>query len=168
MLRLVQLQHPGHGRRLAAVDEPNLRWIERFHSIFELAEAAISARRRITEVARIATDSPISYDDVYSRRSEWKLLPAFDHPTEPARCLVSGTGLTHNASAASRDAMHATAAHEQLTDSMKMYRSGLEGGRPQAGKIGAMPEWFYKGNGTILRAHGEPLDVPNYAEDGGD
>ena len=39
-----------------------------------------------------------------------------------------------------------------LTDSMKMFQMGLEGGRPEAGKIGAAPEWFYKGVGTILRA----------------
>jgi hypothetical protein len=30
------------------------------------------------------------------------------------------------------------------------------------------PEWFYKGNATILRAPGEPLDVPPYAQDGGE
>src|SRR5439155_25206743 len=55
-----------------------------------------------------------------------------------------------------------------LTDSMKMYRIGLEGGRPAAGQIGSAPEWFYKGCGTILQTHGEPLVVPNYGEDGGD
>ncbi len=36
------------------------------------------------------------------------------------------------------------------------------------GKIGIAPEWFFKGVGTILRAHGEPLVVPAYAEDGGE
>jgi hypothetical protein len=30
------------------------------------------------------------------------------------------------------------------------------------------PEWFYKGNGTILRAHGEPLAVPAFGDDGGE
>ena len=30
------------------------------------------------------------------------------------------------------------------------------------------PEWFYKGSGTVLRAHGEPLIVPPHAEDGGE
>jgi len=30
------------------------------------------------------------------------------------------------------------------------------------------PEWFYKGRGTILRAHGDPLAVPAFAEDGGE
>jgi hypothetical protein len=59
-------------------------------------------------------------------------------------------------------------AAEPLTDSMKMYRIGLEGGRPAAGEIGAAPEWFYKGCGLIVRAHGQPLEVPPYAEDGGD
>ena len=51
---------------------------------------------------------------------------------------------------------------------MKMFRWGVEGGKPRRGQIGTPPEWFYKGSGTILRAHGEPLDVPPYAEDGGE
>ena len=55
-----------------------------------------------------------------------------------------------------------------MSDSMKMYQWGLEGGRPAPGEIGVSPEWFYKGCGTILRAHGEPLDVPAFALDGGD
>jgi hypothetical protein len=66
--------------------------------------------------------------------------------------------------------MHVTSGQlaAPLTDSMKMFRIGLEGGRPAAGQIGAAPEWFYKGSGTILKTHGEPLAVPGHAEDGGD
>ena len=56
----------------------------------------------------------------------------------------------------------------ELTDSMRMFRMGLEGGRPDGGRIGAAPEWFYKGNGTVLRTTGDVLEVPGYAEDGGD
>jgi hypothetical protein len=63
--------------------------------------------------------------------------------------------------------MHA-AKEEDFTDSMKMFRWGVEGGRPAPGHIGTPPEWFYKGNGCLLRAHGEPLDIPCYAEDGGE
>ena len=63
--------------------------------------------------------------------------------------------------------MHGVAESE-LTDSMKMFRWGVEGGRPAAGQIGISPEWFYKGNGSILRAHGEPLVMPPYGEDGGE
>jgi hypothetical protein len=113
----------------------------------------------------------LDYDSAYQGRSEWRILPAIDHP-EPARCLVSGTGLTHLGSARDRQAMHAKTdspgEFENLTDSMKMFRWGLDGGRPAAGSIGTPPEWFYKGSGTVLRAHGEPLEVPAYAEDGGE
>jgi hypothetical protein len=49
-----------------------------------------------------------------------------------------------------------------------MYQWGVEGGRPAPGAIGAAPEWFYKGPGSILRAHLDPLWVPAYAEDGGE
>ena len=63
--------------------------------------------------------------------------------------------------------MHSTAG-EELTDSMRMFRWGMEGGRPAPECVGIPPEWFYKGTGTILRAHNEPLDVPSYAEDGGE
>jgi len=56
----------------------------------------------------------------------------------------------------------------KLTDSMQIYQWGVSLGHPQAGSIGVQPEWFYKGSGTILRAHGESLSVPNFAEDGGD
>ena len=57
---------------------------------------------------------------------------------------------------------------EELTDSMKMFRWGLEGGHPLPGAIGDAPEWFFKGTGDILRGHGVPLEVPSYAEDGGE
>ena len=63
--------------------------------------------------------------------------------------------------------MHATTG-ENLTDSMKMFRWGVEGGRPASDGIGTSPEWFYKGTGAMLRAHGEPLEIPAYAEDGGE
>jgi hypothetical protein len=51
---------------------------------------------------------------------------------------------------------------------MRMYQLGVAGGRPLPGRIGAQPEWFYKGNAAILRAHGQPLEVPAFALDGGE
>jgi hypothetical protein len=112
----------------------------------------------------------LDYDSVYEGRSHWQVLPAIDHPDEPARCMVSGTGLTHLGSARDRQAMHSHSTDEidKLTDSMKMFRWGLDGGRPPVGAIGTSPEWFYKGNGAILRAHNESLEIPEYAEDGGE
>jgi hypothetical protein len=59
-------------------------------------------------------------------------------------------------------------AEAELTDSMKMFKWGLEGGKPAAGKIGVQPEWFYKGDGRCVVAPGQPLELPAYALDGGD
>jgi hypothetical protein len=170
MTRLVQLKHPQHGRRVAMVREDKLLLLRDYHSIYALAHAAISSSKSLEQIAadRVSSEE-LDYHSIHAGNSEWKFMPAFDHPDEPARCLVTGTGLTHRASAENRQAMHAPAQKEgALTDSMKMYQWGVEGGRPAPGTIGAPPEWFYKGCGTILRAHNEPLDVPNFGDDGGD
>ena len=168
MLRLVQLQN-GAGRRVALVEATRLRLLAaEFASVLALAGAAIASGARLSAlIQEHAMDETLDYDSIYRGQSEWRLLPPVDHPEEPARCLVSGTGLTHLGSAKNRSAMHG-ASEAELTDSMKMFRWGVEGGRPAAGKIGIAPEWFYKGNGAILRAHGEPLLIPSFAEDGGD
>jgi hypothetical protein len=166
MIRIVQLQ-AGLSRRVALVAEPRLRLIEGVSSLYELArEAAITNRSLISIVEHRAAGAELDYDTVYAGRASWRLVPPIDHPMDPARCLVSGTGLTHLGSAKNRQAMHG--ATETETDSMKMFRWGVEKGRPAAGTVGIAPEWFYKGNGTILRGHNDPLPVPSYAEDGGE
>jgi hypothetical protein len=169
MIRLVQLRHVDLGRRVALVDENQLRFLRGFDSIYRLAQTALSNGRTLEQAASATLGLEIAgYEAVHRGESEWRLLPAFDHPDEPARCLVSGTGLTHKASAERRQAMHASAMPAAPTDSMRMYQSGLEGGRPAPGNIGVPPEWFYKGCGSILRAHGEPLEVPAFGLDGGE
>ena len=167
MIRLVQLLR-GSVRRVAVVEEPRLRLVNGFESVYSLAQAALSADVSFSQLIRKqVTSEAVEYDPVHRGESDWRLLAPMDHPSEPARCLVSGTGLTHLGSAKDRQAMHEKPEAE-LTDSMKMFRWGVEGGRPEAGKTGVAPEWFYKGNGTILRAHNEPLMVPTFAEDGGE
>ena len=167
MTRLIQIKR-GHVRRVAVVEEPKLRLLDACSSIYELALLAISTGVKLSDLARQRVrHETLDYDTLYSGRSEWHLLPAIDHPDEPACCLISGTGLTHLGSARGRQSMHA-AANEDLTDSMKMFRWGVEGGRPANGAIGVPPEWFHKGTGCALRAHGYPLDIPSYAEDGGE
>jgi len=166
MIRLVQLLGP-EGRRLAVVDEPRLRLLDGCDSVYDLAHACIRRNCGAAALVKEKTGEPhLDYDEVYSGRSSWNVLPAADHPSEPARCLVSGTGLTHMASAKNRDAMHGEA--QPLTDSIRMYRWGVEGGKPAAGEVGVSPEWFYKGNGSLLRGHNQPLTVPEFAEDGGE
>jgi hypothetical protein len=164
--RLIQLQR-GSTRRVARVEEPLLRLLDGVDSMLELAERAITARVSLPVLAQqLATDETLEYDAIYHRSSAWRLLVPIDHP-EPARCLVSGTGLTHLGSAENRAKMHGKN-DSDLTDSMRMFRAGLQGGRPDANQCGVAPEWFYKGNGSVLRAHGEELVVPGYAEDGGE
>jgi len=167
MTRLVQIQN-GATRAVALVEEPRLRLLDGVKSIFELAQAAADSKTALTAlIRRKATGESLDYDPIYHGKSEWKLLSPIDHPIEPSCCLVSGTGLTHLGSAKNRQAMHSTSEAE-MNDSMKMFKWGVEGGKPAPGKIGIAPEWFYKGCGTILRAPGEPLDVPAFAEDGGE
>jgi hypothetical protein len=183
MLRIVQLSHTDHKRRVALVDEPRLRLLRECSSVYELATSAIQSKRRLRElIEELTSDEQLDYGEVYEGHSTWRLAPPIDHP-EPSRCHVMGTGLTHKGSAQNRDSMHVTAASHQssavsrpspaaspppLTDSMKMFQIGLEGGRPEPGRIGAAPEWFYKGVGTIVRAHNEPLNVPAHGLDGGE
>ena len=167
MIRLVQLQAHSGERRTGLVDGGSIRLLGACDSIYAIALRAIHSEVPIQTLASdIVSNITAPYDAVYTGQSEWILLPPFDHPEEPARCLVSGTGLTHKASALNRQAMHAKA--EELNDSIRMYQLGVEGGRPAPGSIGVEPEWFYKGHGTILRAHGEPLLIPPYAVDGGE
>ena len=165
-MRLVQLKSSSGDTRVAAVEDDRLRLLRGSDSVFDLAQSALGERKPLRGVAAARmSDETLDYGPIYRLESEWRLLPPFTHP-EPARCLVTGTGLTHKASADNRQAMHHNPA--ELSDSMRMYLAGLEGGHPEPGKIGVSPEWFYKGCGTILRAHGEPLLTPAWAGDGGE
>jgi hypothetical protein len=165
MIRLVQLKGPD-GRRVAVVEEPDLVLVDGVSTVYDLAQACIAQKQAVQNWLNGRAKTHVSYDDVYSGASEWRLLPAADHPTEPARCLVSGTGLTHVASAKNRDAMHVKT--DDLTDSMRMFQWGVEGGKPAQGEVGMPPEWFYKGTGHSLRAPGDPLTIPPFSEDGGE
>src|SRR5262249_38302886 len=77
--------------------------------------------------------------------------------------------LTHTGSVQQRDAMHQKAeATGPKSPSRKMFELGLEGGRPAAGQRGVAPEWFYKGDGRLLRGPDQSLDIPDFAPDGGE
>ena len=165
-MHLIQLEHAADGRRVAIVEDAVLVLLKSHRTLYDAAVVATDSQRSLAEVLNESrsTDT-LDYDPIYKGESRWQILLPFDHP-EPARCLVSGTGLTHKASAENRAAMHQSV--QTVTDSMRIYQWGIEGGRPEPGAIGAQPEWFYKGTGTILRAHNEPLKVPAFAEDGGE
>ncbi|MGB5170463.1 MAG: AraD1 family protein [Eudoraea sp.] len=168
-MRLVQLNHPTKGRFIALVEEPNLRLISTFNSVYTLALKAIEENGEITSLIKVnLSEALLSYDKVYNDLSEYKLLAPFDHPQGPLQLMLAGTGLTHKASAENRQKMHDALEEKELTDSMKIYLMGVEKGHPDPGEIGVQPEWFYKGNGSILCAHNEVLEVPSYGDDGGE
>jgi hypothetical protein len=167
-MRIVQLKSK-EKQAVALVNEPDLVLINNFESVFNLANYAIENNESLIKlINKNLSDSKINYDEVYNDNSEWKLMPPIHHPVDPRFCMLSGTGLTHMASAENRDHMHKAAEKNVATDSMKMYLLGLEGGKPPKGQIGIQPEWFYKGNGTLLKGYNEALYIPNYGNDGGE
>jgi hypothetical protein len=171
LVSLVQIGKSSE-RRIALVAEPHLRCLAEVSSVYELASACVHENAIFSDrIQQLAFGEVLSYDDVFTGNSEWRLLQPIDVPGAPERMLVSGTGLTHLGSAKDRQEMHLQTAIDSakpMTDSMRMFESGLAGGRPKAGEIGAPPEWFYKGNGAILRAPFAPLTIPVHGEDGGE
>jgi hypothetical protein len=135
-------------------------------NIYALAQTAIAAGRCLADqVAAQGLGPAINLAHI---AAEQRFLLPLNHP-DPAHLHLTGTGLTHLGSASARDAMHAKlTGAETLTDSMKMFRMGLDAGRPTAGKVGAQPEWFYKGNGHAAVAPDAALTAPGFAEDGGE
>ncbi|MEA2119644.1 AraD1 family protein [Halovibrio sp. HP20-50] len=134
---------------------------------YALAQAAINTGESLeAAITSRLEDTLIDYQVLVDER---RLLPPLTHP-DPAHCLVTGTGLTHLGSADTRSAMHAKAqaAEEDLTDSMRMFKLGVEGGKPAANSVGAQPEWFYKGDGDCIVAPEAEMPSPAFAEDAGE
>ncbi|MGH9553636.1 MAG: hypothetical protein ACRD3W_29915 [Terriglobales bacterium] len=130
-MRIVQLVRRGE-RRVAVVDGGQLSLLASAapSSVHALALEAIRKKEQLAfTIDRYRGHDTLAYDPVYAGDSDWRLLPSFDHPDDPAHCMVSGTGLTHKASAENRSAMHKQSAAE-VTDSMRMYQMGLEAGNP--------------------------------------
>lgn len=171
MIHLVQITN-GSSRRVAVVEEPHLRCLNEVETVYEVVQRCLSRGGELSvQALELAHGEVLDYGAIYAGTSDWHLLAPIDVPGVPSKLTISGTGLTHLGSAKERQAMHiATAAKtaEDVTDSMRMFQWGVEGGRPTEGAIGVAPEWFYKGNGSMLRAPLEPLTIPAYAEDGGE
>jgi hypothetical protein len=165
-VKLLQFLDAGH-ERVARVDASGaVLPLSRYQTTWQIARKALGERASLEQFVNAEpVDAPIAYADLL--RDE-RLLPPLTHP-DPAHCLVTGTGLTHLGSASARDAMHTrlTSAAE-LTDSMKMFKAGVEGGKPKDRKPGMQPEWFYKGNGRNVVASGRALLSPDFAEDHGE
>lgn len=133
-------------------------------SVYALALEAADTGRSLADV--VAARGLGEAVDLVALAAAGKLTLPITHP-DPAHLHLTGTGLTHLGSAATRDSMHAKVNAADATDSMKMFRMGLEGGKP-AQLPGVQPEWFYKGNGVMAVAPGAALTVPGFGQDGGE
>ncbi|PHV06400.1 FAH family protein [Janthinobacterium sp. BJB412] len=164
---IVQFKTDTGARHIGLLEQDRVRVVDGYATTYALARDAIARGVGLADLAGAAAGATVlSYADI---AAAGRLLPPLDH-ADDAHCFVTGTGLTHLGSADTRDAMHKKigGAVENLSDSMKMFRLGVEGGKPAPGTAGVQPEWFYKGDGSIVAASGQALNMPDFALDGGE
>ncbi|MBU4531171.1 MAG: FAH family protein [Hoeflea sp.] len=167
-MRLIQFETTNGTRAVGVVSPEGIAQLNDVTSTRDLALEAIGRKQTIAErVAALGTGEIHDYDALLS---SGRVLAPLDHP-DAAHCVIAGTGLTHIGSAASRSKMHtatADADEAELNDSMKMFKWGVDGGKPGNGAPGVQPEWFYKGDGSIVARPGEDFPVPDFADDEGE
>ncbi len=165
-MRLAQIVDESGKRALVVTARGESRLVKGARATLELARQAIEAGAPLRKlIAERGVGKPV---DLAAALKEKRVLSPIDHK-DPAHLFVTGTGLTHLGSAEGRDKMHQSLADPAaLTDSMRMFKLGLEGGKPAPGAAGVQPEWFYKGDGSTLVAPGGDFLSPGFALDGGE
>jgi len=167
-MRIVQFKNKDNTAHVGLVDGEYLRLLNGVNSTYDLTQRVFESGKSLIElVEALSSDKTVSYQPLLDNR---QILLPMVHP-DPYRSWVTGTGLTHLGSAASRDEMHQKLKKsdpDELTDSMKMFRMGLENGKMLNGKPGVQPEWFYKGNGLSVVPTGHELVSPPFALDAGE
>jgi hypothetical protein len=165
-LRLLQHLSADNVRSVILADGDAAHVLPGVTTVRELALRAIAAGTTLADAARACGQG--ASVDIAKEFTAGRLLAPIDHE-DPAHLLLTGTGLTHLGSAEGRDKMHkAAASGEHVTDSMRMFLEGLEGGKPAEGAEGQQPEWFYKGDGSQLVGPTDALTMPAFAKDGGE
>ena len=163
-MRLIQFKGTNGQRHVGLVetDGNHACVLEGVSTVYEAANMALREKVSFqTLVARLAIGASVDYRKCLE---EGRVLAPLDHP-EPARFLITGTGITHIGSADARNKMHVAVngSGAPESDSMKMFRMGIEGGKPRAGQIGIQPEWFFKGNAFCVMPPGAPMPLPAFA-----
>ena len=88
------------------LDENSIHMLSGEHTVYGLARKAIWEKRSLAQILTAQeTAKRVDYEELVSAG---RILPPIDHP-DPARCFVTGTGLTHLGSAKARDEMHVKA-----------------------------------------------------------
>ncbi len=169
-MRLIQFKDRSGARRVGIPEESGsiVATLSGVASVYDLAWSAIRDGLGLAEA--IGAHTRGETDDFDAILAEGRILAPLDHP-EPTRFWITGTGLTHIGSADARQKMHELEHGDDgavLTDSMKIFRMGIEGGKPQGEEVGSQPEWFYKGVGTCVVPPEAPIPLPSFALAGGE
>jgi hypothetical protein len=167
-MNLIQFVDSKGKRKVGLVVGASVVVLKKVSTTLDLARIALKEGKKLGAMASSLAGT--ANEDYAAALKEKRVLTPVDHP-DPAHCIITGTGLTHLGSASARDGMHKklSGAADELTDSLKMFKMGLEGGKPKAkGEAGVQPEWFYKGDGSWLVGPGQPLPKPAFALDGGE
>jgi hypothetical protein len=166
-MNLIQFIDTKNKRAVGLINGGQIIKLKRVNQMVALAAQALKDGKSISATANaLATATTENYAEALKEK---RVLPPVTHD-DAAHCIITGTGLTHLGSASARDSMHQKleGGEAQLTDSLKMFKAGLEGGKPAKGQAGVQPEWFYKGDGRWLVPPGAALPKPSFALDGGE
>jgi hypothetical protein len=173
-MHLIQFEHPSGAACLGVVRGEHVCNITALDAGLTSVYAAFDAARRRRQKLNSLLHDLIAKAPQATLLAYAELLDSGNvgppvHEAPGTRVLVSGTGLTHLGSVQQRDQMHTVLEPSgPKSDTRKMFELGVHQGRPAPGQRGAAPEWFYKGDGRILRGPGQPLDIPPFAPDGGE
>jgi hypothetical protein len=166
-MNLIQFVDAKNKRAVGLVSGGKIIKLKSVDRMTALATRALKDGKSLNATAKTLATS--TTEDYAAALKEKRVLPPLTHD-DAAHCIITGTGLTHLGSASARDSMHQKleGGEAALTDSLKMFKQGLEGGKPAKGQAGVQPEWFYKGDGRWLVPPGGALPKPSFALDGGE
>ena len=166
-MNLIQFVDAKNKRAVGLVNGDKIIKLKSVDRMTSLATRALKDGKSLNATAKTLVTT--TTEDYAAALKEKRVLPPLTHD-DAAHCIITGTGLTHLGSASARDSMHQKlgGGEAALTDSLKMFKAGLEGGKPAKGQAGVQPEWFYKGDGRWLVPPGAALPKPSFALDGGE
>ena len=165
-MRLAQFIDEKGKRALAVTARGESRLVRGASATVDLARKALEAGVSIRKwIADRGVGKPVHLKRALKEK---RILPPIDHK-DPAHVWVTGTGLTHLGSAEGRDQMHKDLADpSKLTELDADVQTRARAGKPKRGETGAQPEWFYKGDGSILVPPEGTIASPSFALDGGE
>jgi hypothetical protein len=167
-MRLIQFLTPEGQIKVGIVENEKINVLKNVNSTYHLFSSVLPDNTRLEDnILSLATGSYEQYNNLLLEK---RVLLPLTHP-DPYHAWVTGTGLTHLGSAASRNSMHekiSSNSTQDLTDSMKMFKMGIENGKMINKVPASQPEWFYKGNGLMTVPPERELPSPAFALDGGE